>query len=344
MDPTNKTLLIILAGLIPTVLGIVAARKKGATPHLMWFGIIFFPIGAWITYLLIQFRLKDKSFVDKLKNDKDIARLIKAHNYTGNSTVRIEAGKALAELKADEAVDELAITWISDIRELVFKRDLPQLKVDLEALAAIGSDTAIQKLIEMLSSKSADVASQAADALKKCDPDKLQKDQQEIIEHVKQQRKIVAALKDDASKAMPTSVTIPMSIKLSKGGAFVAGKVISGLLTAGLGAAGGTNINLSSGVNLPENCLLCGQLKGVKEKEAFFNFKLASGVTRIVGVNPDAVASLKYKVCGLCSQELEQLTPLKLASLNQIEGDEWHLGLEVLNADVAQQIQKLNSK
>ena len=344
MNPTIITFLIIIAGLIPIVLGIMIARKKGATPHLMWFGILFFPVGTWITYLLIQFRLKDKSFIDKLKGDKDIARLIKAHSYIWNKTVCVEAGKALAELKATEAVDELAMTWLSDHRELVFKSDLPQLKVDLDALAAIGSDLAIQKLIKMLNSKSTDVVSQAADTLKKCDTNMLQQDQKEVIEQVKKQRKIVAALKDEQGKILPTSITIPMSIKLSKGGAFVAGKVISGLLTGGLGAAGGTNINLSAGVNLPENCSLCGQLRGVKETEVFFNFKLASGVTRIVGVNPDALASLKYKVCGLCSQELEQLKPIKLASLNQIEGDEWHLGLEVLNAEVAQKIQHLNSE
>jgi hypothetical protein len=35
------------------VLGVKAARRKGVSPHWMWFGL--HPAGAWIAYLIIRF-------------------------------------------------------------------------------------------------------------------------------------------------------------------------------------------------------------------------------------------------------------------------------------------------
>lgn len=48
--------LFLTAWIIPVALGIKSAKKKGISPHWMWFGI--YPITAWIAFLLI--RLQDE--------------------------------------------------------------------------------------------------------------------------------------------------------------------------------------------------------------------------------------------------------------------------------------------
>ena len=40
--------------IIPVVLGIKAAKRKGVSPHWMWFGL--HPLGGWIAYLVIRSR------------------------------------------------------------------------------------------------------------------------------------------------------------------------------------------------------------------------------------------------------------------------------------------------
>ena len=40
--------------IVPVVLGIKAAKRKGVSPHWMWFGV--HPLGGWIAYLVIRSR------------------------------------------------------------------------------------------------------------------------------------------------------------------------------------------------------------------------------------------------------------------------------------------------
>ena len=40
--------------IVPVVLGIKAAKRKGVSPHWMWFGV--HPVGGWIAYLVIRSR------------------------------------------------------------------------------------------------------------------------------------------------------------------------------------------------------------------------------------------------------------------------------------------------
>jgi hypothetical protein len=58
-----RVLLALLAGvgipiiwILPIVLGVRAARRKGVSPHWMWFGV--HPLGAWIAFLIIRFGVK----------------------------------------------------------------------------------------------------------------------------------------------------------------------------------------------------------------------------------------------------------------------------------------------
>lgn len=51
----------VVLGIIPSVLGIKEAKSKGISPHWLWFGLLLIPIGSWITYLIIRFKVKPRS-------------------------------------------------------------------------------------------------------------------------------------------------------------------------------------------------------------------------------------------------------------------------------------------
>jgi len=66
MNPQHSAfvLVILILTIIPIVLGIKEARRKGISPHWMWFGLLVIPIGGWITYLVIRSKVKPSNEAD----------------------------------------------------------------------------------------------------------------------------------------------------------------------------------------------------------------------------------------------------------------------------------------
>ncbi|MGD0580628.1 MAG: HEAT repeat domain-containing protein, partial [Bryobacteraceae bacterium] len=53
-----QMLLILAVCIVPVLLGIQAAQRKGVSPHWMWFGLN--PLGGWLAYLIIRYGVRSK--------------------------------------------------------------------------------------------------------------------------------------------------------------------------------------------------------------------------------------------------------------------------------------------
>jgi len=51
--------LALVVWVLPVVLGIRAAQRKGLSPHWMWFGL--HPLGGWVTWAILQFGIPPRA-------------------------------------------------------------------------------------------------------------------------------------------------------------------------------------------------------------------------------------------------------------------------------------------
>lgn len=143
----------------------------------------------------------------------------------------------------------------------------------------------------------------------------------------------------EKSQADCATLTFPVKVNLPTGGAAFGSKVLSGILSGGVGAVTEDRFLLDT-IRLPETCCLCGLFPGTEEKSSSCSFQRGTQFSSLVGVNLNAQLTLRYKVCAHCGPRPE--TAIQLTAFSQ-KGDEWHASLRVLNPEVSQRIAELNT-
>lgn len=302
----------------------------------MW--ILFGVIGLIGLVVLLSWLVQRKlASISELAQEGNVDALVKALR-SFSPDVTAQAANALAELRDPSAVPGLVTTYLNPISTAQAREACSQ------ALAVMPDGQVVPSVIENMESGKEEIA---IDFLRKFDrPEareavaKFDKQRAEAEAEVARRDSIVERLLTDGAEAARKTVVLPLPIET--GGGVVASKIVGGMLTGGMMAAGPNKFTLDDFVSLPEKCSFCGCLPGKKERWATCYFKLASAGWGVVGVNTMGEAHLTYRVCSQCSKHDEKAKAIQI-SIDIEEQKALILNVNLLNPEIARQIQELNS-
>jgi hypothetical protein len=151
---------------------------------------------------------------------------------------------------------------------------------------------------------------------------------------------ILERLLSPSAEPERTTLRFPLSIEM--GGGHAASKILSGVLTGGVGAVAPNKYTVDDLVKLPMECAFCGCLPGSVERWATCSFQLASAGWGVVGVNTMGQVVLTYRICAGCTEHDDKVKAIELA-VDKEDSRALMLRVAVLNAEIAASIQSLSS-
>jgi hypothetical protein len=277
----------------------------------------------------------DPDHISRLAGEGNIAELLKALNSPSDK-VSAEAARVLGQLKDPTTIPALTYHYFGFGRA--------EREPYAVALAAMPGEEIVPLLLKSLDTRNHELA---IDLLRRFDrPEareavaKFDKQRAETEAEAARRNSIVERLLSDGAETARKTIALPLPIE--KGGGVVASKIVGGMLTGGIMAAAPNKFTLDDFVSLPEECSFCGCLPGKKERWATCSFKLASAGWSVVGVNTIGEASLTYRVCRECSKRDEKAKAIQISIDNEKQGA-LTLNVNILNPDIARQVQDLNS-
>ena len=143
----------------------------------------------------------------------------------------------------------------------------------------------------------------------------------------------------EAFSGLPAArLTLDVPVRIATGKGYVARKIAWGVVTRGLGAATRSRFSMDA-VRLPEECCLCGVLKGRKLRGTEFTFRPGTTWGAVFGINAEATMQMLYRVCAPCAKlpgDALEMTDFRKS------GETWLLTLSVRNPDIARRIGEMN--